>query len=101
MQGAVSCRAALGLILTKSIYMLKDTEKVGLYIQLIKETLQVAECVFQIEGNREFSEFLHLCLFAFDSVCKFYKEQLLTEVIVQPILPLAAEFLSLLSSIPA
>jgi len=101
MQGAVSCRAALGLILTKSIYMLKDTEKVGLYIQLIKETLQVAEFVFQIEGNREFSEFLHLCLFAFDSVCKFYKEQLLTEVIVQPILPLAAEFLCLLSSIPA
>ena len=30
-QGSISCRAALGLILTKAIYMLKDTEKIGLY----------------------------------------------------------------------
>ena len=31
-QGSLSCRAALGLILTKTIYLLKDTEKIGLYI---------------------------------------------------------------------
>ena len=31
-QSSLSCRAALGLILTKAIYMLKDTEKIGLYI---------------------------------------------------------------------
>jgi hypothetical protein len=54
--------------------MLKDTEKLGLYIQLIQETLSVAQDVFRIEGNREFSEFLHLALIAIDSVCKFYKD---------------------------
>ena len=31
-QGSLSCRAALGLILTKAIYMLKDTEKIGMYV---------------------------------------------------------------------
>jgi hypothetical protein len=31
-QGSLSCRAALGLIVIKSIYLLKDTEKLGLYI---------------------------------------------------------------------
>lgn len=36
-QGSLSCRAVLGLIITKSVYLLKDTEKIGLYIQLIKE----------------------------------------------------------------
>lgn len=36
-QGSLSCRAALGLIIVKSIYMLKDTEKLGLYLQLIRE----------------------------------------------------------------
>ena len=70
----MSCRAALGLLLTKCIYMLKDTEKLGLYIQLISETLSVLLSVFAIPGNREFSELIHLCLFAFDSVCKFYKD---------------------------
>ena len=40
-QGSLSCRAALGLILTKTIYLLKDTEKLGLYVQLIKTTLDV------------------------------------------------------------
>jgi len=80
--------------------MLKDTEKLGLYIQLISETLSVLVSVFAVPGNRDFSELLHLCLFAFDSVCKFYKDQLLTEVLVKPLLPLCGKFLSLLTSIP-
>jgi L-lactate permease len=37
LQGSLSCRAILGLIITKSVYLLKDTEKIGLYVQLIKE----------------------------------------------------------------
>jgi hypothetical protein len=32
LQGSLSCRAVLGLILTKSVYLLKDTEKIGLYL---------------------------------------------------------------------
>lgn len=32
LQGSLSCKAVLGLILTKSVYLLKDTEKIGLYI---------------------------------------------------------------------
>lgn len=67
-QGSLSCRAALGLILVKSIYLLKDTEKLGLYIQLIKEATSVLLDVYRVPGNPEFTELLHLCLFAFDSV---------------------------------
>ena len=67
-QGSLSCRAALGLILTKAIYMLKDTEKIGLYTQLVKEALATLLDVFRVEGNHEFTELLHLCLIAFDSV---------------------------------
>ena len=67
-QGSLSCRAALGLVLTKSIYMLKDTEKIGLYVQLIKETQAVLLDVYRVEANHEFTELIHLCLIAFDSV---------------------------------
>lgn len=67
-QGSLSCRAAIGLILTKSIYMLKDTEKIGLYTQLIKESLATLLQIYRVEGNSEFTELIHLCLFAFDSV---------------------------------
>ena len=68
LQNSLSCKAALGLILTKTIYLLKDTEKIGLYIQLIRETLDSMISIFRVEHNAEFSEILHLCLFAFDSV---------------------------------
>ena len=34
-QNSLSCKAILGLILTKSIYLLQDTERIGLYTQLI------------------------------------------------------------------
>jgi len=64
----LSCRAAIGLILTKSIYMLKDTEKLGLYLVLGREALRTLNRVYRVEGNPEFSELLHLSLFAFDSV---------------------------------
>jgi hypothetical protein len=67
-QGSLSCRAALGLVVIKSIYLLKDTEKLGLYIQLIKEATSVLLDVFRVTKNPEFTELLHLCLFAFDSV---------------------------------
>ncbi len=56
--------------MTKSIYLLKDTEKLGLYIQLIQEALDSFLYIFRVEENQEFSEILHLCLFAFDSVSK-------------------------------
>ena len=67
-QGSLSCRAALGLILTKAIYMLKDTEKLGLYTQLIKEAMGALLDIYRVEANHEFTELLHLCLIAFDSV---------------------------------
>lgn len=67
-QGSLSCRAALSLIIVKSIYMLKDTEKLGLYLQLIREATQTLIDVYRVPRNPEFSEMLHLCLFAFDSV---------------------------------
>ena len=50
-QGSLSARAALGLVLTKAIYMLKDTEKIGLYIQLIKEAQKTLLEIFRVEGN--------------------------------------------------
>ena len=31
-QGSLSCRAVLGLIITKATFLLKDTEKIGLYL---------------------------------------------------------------------
>jgi L-lactate permease len=73
-QGSLSVRAALGLILTKAIYLLKDTEKIGLYVQLIKETMTSLHSVFRVRENFEFTELIHLSLFAFDNVCEFYKD---------------------------
>jgi hypothetical protein len=72
-QGSLSCRASLGLILTKTIYLLKDTEKLGLYIQLIKETTTCLLDIYKVPNNPEFTELLHLCLFGFDSVSFFEK----------------------------
>jgi uncharacterized membrane protein len=68
LQNSLSCKAALALILTRSIYLLKDYDKIGLYVQLITETIDALLNIFKVEGNSEFSEILHLCLFAFDSV---------------------------------
>lgn len=64
----MSARAVLGLILTKAIYLLQDTEKIGLHIQLINEAMETLEKVFNVRGNQDFSELLHLCLFALDKV---------------------------------
>ena len=86
--------------MTKSIYLLKDTEKIGLYIQLIKEALSTLLAVFRVEGNCEFSELLHLCLFAFDGVCEFYKDQLFEEVLIEPVMELMVQFLELINTIP-
>lgn len=66
LQGSLSCKAVLGLILTKSVYLLKDTEKIGLYLQLIKEAWRTVLEIYQTEGNPEFTELMHLVLFAFD-----------------------------------
>ena len=54
--------------MTKAIYLLKDSEKLGLYLQLIKEALATLMYIFNVSGNGEFSEIIQLCLFAFDSV---------------------------------
>lgn len=68
---SLSCKAALALIITRATYMLKDTEKIGLYIQLIEEALDALLQIFRVEQNDEFSEILHLILFSFDSVSPF------------------------------
>ena len=99
-QGSLSCRAALGLILTKTIFMLKDTEKIGLYTQLIHESLSTLLAVYRVEGNQEFTELIHLCLIAFDSVCEFYRDQIFEEVLIEPVLGLVIEFLKLINTIP-
>lgn len=97
----MSCKATLGLILTKSIYLLQDTERIGSYTQLIQEALDALLFVFNVEGNTEFSEFLHLCLFAYDKVCDFYRDQLYEEALIQPVLTSMLKFVALLNSIPA
>ena len=51
LQGSLSCRAVLGLIITKSVYLLKDTEKIGLYIQLIREAWQTLHELYRVNGN--------------------------------------------------
>ena len=68
LQGSLSCRAVLGLIITKSVYLFKDTEKIGLYIQLVKEAWRSLKEIYRVDGNLEFTELLHLILFAFDQV---------------------------------
>ena len=99
-QNSLSCKAVLGLILTKSIYLLQDTERIGVYSQLIQEALEALLFVFNVEGNSEFSEFLHLCLFAYDKVCDFYRDQLYEEALIQPVLTTLLKFVSLLNTIP-
>jgi hypothetical protein len=71
LQGSLSCKSVLGLIITKSVYLLKDTEKIGLYIQLIKEAWKSICEIYRVPGNSEFTEMLHLILFAFDQVSRF------------------------------
>ena len=68
LSNSLSCKSAIAVILTKAIYLLKDTEKLGLYVQLIEEALDILLYIFRVKGNEEFSEILHLCLFSFDSV---------------------------------
>ncbi len=48
LSNSLSAMAALGTILTKAIYLLKDTEKIGVYIQLINETLETIDTVFRV-----------------------------------------------------
>ena len=68
LSNSLSCKSAFAIILTKAIYLLKDTEKIGLYVQLIEEALDAFLSTFRVEGNEEFTEILHLCLLSFDSV---------------------------------
>ena len=100
-QNSLSCRAVLGLILTKSIYLLQDSERIGLFVQLIDKCLDTLLHIYRLDQSQEFSEFLHLCLFAFDKVCDFYKEQLFEEVLIQPALDLLLKLTSLLNNIPS
>jgi len=100
-QNSLSCRAVLGLILTKSIYLLQDSERIGLFVQLINKALECLFHVFKVTANQEFSEFLHLCLFAFDKVCEFYKEQLFEEVLIQPALEILIKIVGFLNQVPS
>ena len=80
--------------------MLQDTEKIGIILQLIRETSEVLEQMFKVRENPEFTEFIHLCLFAFDKVCDFYREQLFEEVLIQPVLLEILKFINILNSVP-
>ena len=100
-QASLSAKAVLGLIITKTVYLLQDPERIGSYLQLLQESLIALETIFRVQENDDFSEFLHLCLFAFDKVCDFYREQLFDEVLIQPVLDTMINFLDLLNSIPA
>jgi len=57
--------------------------------------------MYKVETNPEFTELIHLCLIAFDSVCEFYKDQIFEEILIEPILGLIVKFLDLLNSIPS
>lgn len=69
-------------------------------MQLIQEALSALEDIFNVRGNNEFSELLHLCLFAFDKVCDFYRDQLYDESLVQPVLSLLLQLIDLINSMP-
>lgn len=43
---------------------------------------------------------VHLCLIAFDSVCEFYRDQMFSEVLIEPVMTLIVSFLKLINSIP-
>lgn len=100
-QNSLSCRAVLGLILTKSIYLLQDSDRIGLFVQLINRCLETLEHVFRVSATQEFSEFLHLCLFAFDKVTEFYKEQIFEEILIQPVLNILIRLVSMLNNVPS
>ncbi len=66
--------------------------------------------IYRIEDNHEFTEIIHLILFAFDSVSKrvfshyfqvaeFYRDQLLDEVLIMPVLDEALVFVDALNRI--
>lgn len=97
---SLSCRAVLGLILTKAIYLLQDTDRLGLHLQLVNTALETLSYIFNLSETQEFSELLHLCLFAFDKVCDFYKEQLYEEVLIQPVLDVLVQLVDLLNKVP-
>ena len=69
---SLSARAALGMILSKAIFMLRDLHNVGLVIQLVKEGMRVLEAVFRVEANPEMTELLHLLSFAYDAVSSLF-----------------------------
>ena len=66
----------------------------------MNRALETLLYIYSVRENNDFSELLHLCLFAFDKVCDFYREQLFDEVLVQPIVNLIMRFIDLLNSIP-
>lgn len=81
-QNSLSVRAVFSLILTKSIFLLRDTERIGIFTTLIYETLDAIQKIFVVENNSQFSELIHISLIAFDKVCDFYRDQMLDEVLI-------------------
>lgn len=86
--------------MTKSIYLLQDLDRIGLHLQLVNQCLEVISHIYVVNQHQEFSEFFHLCLFAFDKVCDFYKEQLFEEVLIKPVLDALVKVIELLNSVP-
>ena len=70
----MSVRAVFSLILTKSIFLLRDTERIGIFTTLIYEALDALQKIFVVENNSQFSELIHISLIAFDKVCDFYRD---------------------------
>ena len=58
---------------------MKDSERVGIMIQLFNKTWSCFTHQFLVEGNREFTELLQMNLFALDSLFDFYKDQTFNE----------------------
>ena len=50
-QNSLSVRAVFALVLTKSILLLRDTERIGLFTTLIHEALDALLKIFVVENN--------------------------------------------------
>ena len=66
---------------------------------MIQTALKTLCSIYRVHGNPEFTELIHLCLLAFDTVYAFYKHHLFSEPLIAPTLDLALQFLKLLTSI--
>lgn len=66
---------------------MREQGKLGLMIQLFKQTWEAFEHQFKVEGNKMFTELLHMLVFQFDSLVDFYKDELFSEPLLKNIFP--------------